>query len=149
MTSLKELNEGGLAALCEGVRLSRVWLFATQWSPPGSSVHRICQAIILEWVVISFSRGSFWPRDQTQVCCTAGRLHRLHHQGSPLPGTKGGVKGSWGFCCYHLSAPKPRTFFKKIIMKYLYQFMFFPVREKRVLETGLGIWNPGQRSIAG
>ena len=36
-------------------------------SPPGSSVHRILQARILEWVVISFSRGSSWPRDQTQV----------------------------------------------------------------------------------
>ena len=32
-------------------------------SPPGSSVHRILQARILEWVAISFSRGSSWPRD--------------------------------------------------------------------------------------
>ena len=39
-------------------------------SPPGSSVHEILQARILEWVVISFSRGSSWPRDQTQVSCT-------------------------------------------------------------------------------
>ena len=37
------------------------------WSPPGSSVHRILRVRILEWVVISFSRGSSWPRDQTQV----------------------------------------------------------------------------------
>ena len=34
-------------------------------SPPGSSVHGIFQARILEWVAISFSRGSSWPRDQT------------------------------------------------------------------------------------
>ena len=34
-------------------------------SPPGSSVHRILQARILEWVAISFSRGSSQPRDQT------------------------------------------------------------------------------------
>ena len=33
--------------------------------PPGSSVHRILQARILEWVAISFSRGSSQPRDQT------------------------------------------------------------------------------------
>ena len=32
-------------------------------SPPGSSVHRIFPARILEWVAISFSRGSSWPRD--------------------------------------------------------------------------------------
>ena len=36
-------------------------------SLPGSSVHRILQARILEWVAISFSRGSSWSRDQTQV----------------------------------------------------------------------------------
>ena len=30
----------------------------TDWSPPGSSVHGILQARILEWVTISFSRGS-------------------------------------------------------------------------------------------
>ena len=34
-------------------------------SPPGSSVHGILQARILEWVAISFSRGSSQPRDQT------------------------------------------------------------------------------------
>ena len=32
-------------------------------SPPGSSVHGIFQARILEWVAISSSRGSSWPRD--------------------------------------------------------------------------------------
>ena len=39
------------------------------YSPPGSSVHGIFQARILEWVAISFSRGSSWPRDQTCVSC--------------------------------------------------------------------------------
>ena len=43
-------------------------------SPPGSSVHGILQARILEWVAISFSRGSSQPRDQTQISCTAGRF---------------------------------------------------------------------------
>ena len=36
-------------------------------SLPGSSVHGIFQAIVLEWIAISFSRGSSQPRDQTQV----------------------------------------------------------------------------------
>ena len=36
-------------------------------SLPGSSVHRILQAIVLEWIAISFSSGSSWPRDQTWV----------------------------------------------------------------------------------
>ena len=33
---------------------------------PGSSVHGILQAGILEWVAILFSKGSAWPRDQTR-----------------------------------------------------------------------------------
>ena len=43
-------------------------------SPPGSSVHGILQARVLEWVAMSFSRGSSRPRDQTQVSCLAGRF---------------------------------------------------------------------------
>ena len=39
-------------------------------SPPGSSVHGILQARILQWVAISISRGSFWPRDWTYTSCT-------------------------------------------------------------------------------
>ena len=38
-------------------------------SPPGSSVHGISQARILERIAISFSGGSFLPRDQTHVSC--------------------------------------------------------------------------------
>ena len=38
-------------------------------SPPGSSVHGILQARILEWVAISFSRGSSRPRDRTRLSC--------------------------------------------------------------------------------
>ena len=44
------------------------------YSPAGSSVHGISQARILEWVVISFSRGSSQPRDQTQVSGIADRF---------------------------------------------------------------------------
>ena len=40
---------------------------AMDCSPPSSSVHGIFQARILEWVAISFSRGSSWLRDWTQV----------------------------------------------------------------------------------
>ena len=43
-------------------------------SPPGSSIHRIFQARILEWVTITFSRGSSLPRYRTRVSCAAGRL---------------------------------------------------------------------------
>ena len=42
-------------------------------SLPGSSIHRIFQARVLEWAVISFSRGSSQSRDQTRVSRTADR----------------------------------------------------------------------------
>ena len=42
-------------------------------SLPLSSIHGIFQARILEWVAISFSRGSSWPRDLTWVSQTVGR----------------------------------------------------------------------------
>ena len=44
--------------------------------PPGSSVHEILLAGILEWVAISSSRGSSWPRDWTctsYVSCVVGQ----------------------------------------------------------------------------
>ena len=49
----------------------------TDSSPTGSSVHRISQARILEWVAISFSRGSSWPKNWTWVSCIAGRFFTI------------------------------------------------------------------------
>ena len=46
-------------------------------SLPGSSLHGILQARILEWVAISFSRGSSQLRDRTWVSCIAGRHFNL------------------------------------------------------------------------
>ena len=43
-------------------------------SPPGSSVHGIRQARLLEWVAIPFSKGFSRPRDRTRVSCIAGRF---------------------------------------------------------------------------
>ena len=45
--------------------------------PPGSSVHGILQARILEWVDFSLSRGSSQPRDWTKVSCTAGQFFTI------------------------------------------------------------------------
>ena len=44
---------------------------------PGSSVHGILQARILEWVAISFSRESSRPRDPIQVSGIAGRFFTI------------------------------------------------------------------------
>ena len=61
-------------------------------SLPGSSVHGILQARILEWVAISFSRGSSQPRNRTQVSHIAGRRFNLW-------ATRGSDKA---FCGKHL-----------------------------------------------
>ena len=62
---LPKVKESEVAQLCP-----TPW---THYSLPGSSVHGIFQARILEWVAISFSRRSSWPRDFTQVSCVVGR----------------------------------------------------------------------------
>ena len=41
--------------------------FASSWTPPGSSLHGILQARILEWVAMPSSRGSSKPKDWTHI----------------------------------------------------------------------------------
>ena len=58
----------------------------TDYSPPGSSVHGISLATILELVAISPSRGSSGPRDRTHfscIPCTAGRFFTTESPGEP------------------------------------------------------------------
>ena len=72
-------------------------------SPPGSSVHGISQARILEWVAILFSRGPSWPRDQICISCigrwilyhwaTREALRYLNSQA--WKGGHGGGEGRW------------------------------------------------------
>ena len=57
-------------------------------SPPGSSVHGILQAIILEWVAMPSSRRSSQPRNRTHVPC--GGL-----------GRSDGGRRTWDFSCYN------------------------------------------------
>ena len=53
----------------------------TLCNPTDHTVHGILLARISEWVAVPFSRGSFQPRDRTQVSQTAGLP--ASHQGSP------------------------------------------------------------------
>ena len=95
-------------------------------SPLGSSVHGIPQARILEWVAMSFSRGSSWPRDWTHVPCVSytGRqvLYHKHHLGNPL------LYLFFVFCFFFFFSKCLKTVFLKLkileIMKiYLILFM--------------------------
>ena len=49
----------------------------TDCSPPGSSVHEIPQARILEWVAAPSSRGLSRPRNQTHISCIGRQI--LYH----------------------------------------------------------------------
>ena len=58
----------------------------------GSSIHGIFQARIPEWVAISFSRGSSWPRDWIRVSLIAGRCFTLWATREASPKNKVGRK---------------------------------------------------------
>ena len=59
--------------LCvQSLRVTSNSLWPLNCSLPGSSVHGILQARILEWVAMPSSRESSWPRDQTHISCIAG-----------------------------------------------------------------------------
>ena len=76
-------------------------------SLPGSSVCGISQARILEWVAISFSRGSSWPRDQTHVSCFGRQIFTTQPPGKPVSWEQRWCKCSgrwflhpgWAFIC--------------------------------------------------
>ena len=50
----------------------------------GSSIKGISQARILEWVAISFSRGSSQPKDRTHIFCIAGGFFTTEPPGKPI-----------------------------------------------------------------
>ena len=62
-------------------------------SLPGSSIHGIFQARVLEWVSISFSRGSSQPRDPTWVSRTSGRRFTIWATREANAGDTGSIPG--------------------------------------------------------
>ena len=64
-------RKGNLLYICV---LSYFSCYPMDCSPPGSSVHGILQARILEWVAISSSRGSSWPRDRIYIYIGASQM---------------------------------------------------------------------------
>ena len=98
--SSKPKNRPGVSCIAGGSEMK--WSEVAQLCPtlcdpmdcslPGFSVHGIFQGRILEWVAISFSRGSSWPRDRTQDSHSIGRCFTIwatrevtswSYQGSP------------------------------------------------------------------
>ena len=65
----RNINSQNLKFTCVHAQLCLTRCDPIDCSPPGSSVHGISHARILEWVAISFSRESSWPWDWTPVSC--------------------------------------------------------------------------------
>ena len=78
------------------------------YSPPGSSFHGILHARILEWVAISFSRGSSWPRHRNRVACITGKFFTIWATQTYLKGT---------FIQGEISPPKERRMWVDIILR--------------------------------
>ena len=74
-------------SVCSVAELCLILCNPEHCSPPGSSVHGIFQATILEWIAISYSRGSSQPRDQTHVSCISriGRQILYRHTSWEAP----------------------------------------------------------------
>ena len=70
------------AFVCSVAQLSLTLCNPTDYNPPESSVHGILQAIILDWVAISYCRGSSWPRIKPTSLASAGRFFTTYHLGS-------------------------------------------------------------------
>ena len=73
--------------VCSVAQLCLTLCNPMECSRPGSSVHGISQAILLDWVAIFSSRRSSPPTDGTRVscvCCTAGRFFTLEPLGNVL-----------------------------------------------------------------
>ena len=89
-----------------------VMCLVAQWCPtlcdpmdcslPGSSIHGIFQARILEWVAVPFSRVSSESRDQSQVSCIAGRFITIWASRESLQRYKYLLSGSSGKFCWPL-----------------------------------------------
>ena len=117
------LEIGVLATLCNPM----------DRSPPGSSVHGIFQASVLEWFAVSFFRESSWPRDRTWVSCTKADSLPTELPGKPKRWEayiKTGLRrrrgfGNWGpFFLPILGPLHPGTWWKQVdwlteILRYL------------------------------
>ena len=76
---LNLLHEAPSVCVCVCVPSCSTLCDPIDCSPPGSSVHWLFQARLLEWAALSSSRGSSWSRDQTHLLYLLLGRHILYH----------------------------------------------------------------------
>ena len=69
--------------MCSVTNLCLTFYDSMDCSPPSYSVHGIFQAKILEWVAISFCKGSSQPRDPACISCISCTGRILYHRATP------------------------------------------------------------------
>ena len=77
MKPIRNIFETYKVYISEVAELCLTFCDPMEYSLPGSSLHGILQARVLEWGAISLSRGSSRPRDRTQVSRIPGRGFNL------------------------------------------------------------------------
>ena len=121
-----------LSHLCFPVELFLIYMSDSQSCPslcdpmdcslPGSFIHVILQARILEWVAISF-RGSSQPRDQTYISCLAGGFFTAEPPGTPLGRLRAGLFTAVGPSLFissvGIGSEEPFNFYIHGVMKLL------------------------------
>ena len=95
--AIKKIYGGGLVA-----KSCRTLCNPMDCSLPGSSVHGIFQTRILEWVAISFSRGSSPPRDNLGLLHCRWILYQLSYQGCSIFKSGDTQSYLWSVCSYLL-----------------------------------------------
>ena len=88
-------------------------------SPPGSSVHGILQARILEWVAMTCSRGFSRPRDQTQVSCIAGGFFIAKPPEKPLTNSRAATISNIHFILHY----SPHNFHSLFPLRILFRVL--------------------------
>ena len=83
-----ELLSTGITVCAKSLQSCLTLCDPTDCSLPGSSAHEISQARILEWVAVSFSRGTSLPRDQTSVSFLASGFFPTESPGKTEEGVQ-------------------------------------------------------------
>ena len=76
LKNIKQINRASVRSSLV-TKLLRLFCHPVDCGPPGASVHGILQSRVMQWVAISFSSGSSWPRDRTQVSHIAGSFFTI------------------------------------------------------------------------
>ena len=99
----------------------------TDCNPPGFSVYAIFQARISEWVTISFSRGTSWPRDWTWVSCISCTVGGFFHSSlcsNTVCSHRASLSNQWNIMSLEDSHPSFFYFMSRTYSYLIFSFVY-------------------------